>query len=107
MQSFSLKCHWHSSSVNLPSLPRWIGVAGVAECVEVEGNEVSFFVGDGGLVEFGVGERVDEADWWVDETEVEDTGLTCLVISNLHSQYQPSMVWASKQSPWSMAGLPT
>jgi len=27
MQSLSLMCRWHSSSVNLPSFPRWVGVS--------------------------------------------------------------------------------
>ena len=109
MQSFSLKRCWRSSSVSLLSLPRWIGVAGVAECVEVEDDGVNFFTWELELVELGAedAEVVNEADLEVDEAEEEDTGLTCLVISDLHSQYWVSIVWASMRRLWSMVGLPT
>ena len=89
MQSFSLKHYWHSSLVSLLSLPRWGGVVGAAEHVEVEDNGVSFFVGEVELAELGAEDKkvVNEADLEAEEAEDKDTGLTCLVISNLHSQY--------------------
>ena len=106
MQSLSLKHRWHSSLVSLLSLPRWVGVAGV---VEVEDNGGDFFMWELELAELGAEdvEVVDEADLEVDEAEEEDTGLTCLVISNLCSQYWVSIVWASMRRLWSVAGLPT
>ena len=106
MQSFSLKHHWCSSSVSLPSLPRWVGIVGVAE---VEDDGVDFFTWELELAELGAEdvEVVDEADLEVDEVEEEDTGLTCLVISNLRSQYRASIVWASMQRLWSMVDLLT
>jgi len=36
MQSLSLMCHWHSSSVNFPSFPRWVGVSEEAGLVPEE-----------------------------------------------------------------------
>ena len=109
MQSFSLKHHWCSSLVSLLSLPRWVGVAGVAEHAEVEDNGVNFFMWELELVELGAEdvEVVNKADLEVDKAEEEDTGLTCLVISNLHSQYWVLIVWASMWRLWSVAGLPT
>ena len=53
-----------------------------------------------------VEEVVDEADLEAGEAKEEDTGLTSLVISDMHSQYQVLIVWASGQRPWSMVGLP-
>ena len=53
-----------------------------------------------------VEEVVNEADLEADEAKEEDTGLTSLVISDLHSQYQVLIVWASVQRPWSMVGFP-
>ena len=107
MQSFSLKHSWHSSSVSLLSLPRWVGVAEVAEHVEVEDDGVDFFVGKVELVELGVEvvEVVNEVALEVDKAEDKDTGLTCLVISDLHSQYQVLIVWASMRRLWSVVGL--
>ena len=75
----------------------------------MEDDRVDFLARELELVELGaeVAEVVDEADLEVDEVEEEDTGLTCLVISDLHSQYWALIVWASMQRLWSMAGLPT
>ena len=105
MQSFSLKHCWCSSLVSLLSLPRWVGIVGVAE---VEDDGVDFFTWELELAELGVedAEVVDEADLEVDEAEEEDTGLTCLVISDLRSQYWASIVWASMRKLGSMTGLP-
>ena len=108
MQSFSLKHCWCSSLVSLLSLPRWVGVVGVVEHVEVEDDGVDFFTWELELVELGAEdvEVVNKADLEVDKAEEEDTGLTCLVISDLRSQYWASIVWASMRKLWSMTGLP-
>ena len=70
---------------------------------------IYFFTWELELVELGAedAEVVNEADLEVDEAEEEDTGLTCLVISDLCSQYQASIVWAGMWRLWSVAGLLT
>ena len=75
----------------------------------MEDDGGNFFTWGLELVELGAedAEVVNETDLEIDEAEEEDTGLTCLVISNLHSQYWASIVWASMRRLWSVVGLPT
>ena len=78
------------------------------EYMEIEEDRVDFLAELVELVELVVEdeESVVKADLEVDKAEDKDTGLTCLIISDLHSQYQALIVWASVWRPWSVVGLP-
>ena len=104
--------HWHSSSVSLPSFPRWEGASEVVDFEALEELEGLFFLLSEllPLLSFSLDLPLESeklAELLALEAEGVEEFLVWHEISDLHSQYLALMVCARVRNPSRVQGFPT